>query len=281
MVSDKAAESIVHTQIRPVSGVGSLNLHELWEYRELLFFFLWRDIKGRYRQTAFGPLWMIATPLMDMVLFTIVFGKVARLPSEGVPYPLFNYSALLPWGFFSSCLFTTANSLLSNKDLIAKVYFPRLIAPIVGVLAGLIEFVISFIILLGMMCYYGYYPSWGILYLPVFLLLGALIGFGVGLWWASWIVHYRDLSTVLGYAARVWMYATPVVYASSLVPQKWQTLYHLNPVTNMIEGIRWALLGVGTPPSAMLWVSFMIAILILIPGAYYFRRTERSIVDIA
>ena len=281
MVSDKAAESIVHTQIRPVSGVGSLNLHELWEYRELLFFFLWRDIKGRYRQTAFGPLWMIATPLMNMVLFTIVFGKVARLPSEGVPYPLFNYSALLPWGFFSSCLFTTANSLLSNKDLIAKVYFPRLIAPIVGVLAGLIDFVISFIILLGMMCYYGYYPSWGILYLPVFLLLGALIGFGVGLWWASWIVHYRDLSTVLGYAARVWMYATPVVYASSLVPQKWQTLYHLNPVTNMIEGIRWALLGVGTPPSAMLWVSFMIAILILIPGAYYFRRTERSIVDIA
>ncbi len=266
-----------------MTGLVPLNLHELWKYRELLLFFLWRDIKGRYRQTAFGPLWMIGTPILNMVLFTILFGRVAGFADriKEVPYPLFNYSALLPWAFFSMSLATTANSLLGYKDLISKVYFPRLIAPIVGVLSGLVDFLMSFVVLLGLMAYYGYWPGWTVLYLPLFLLLAAMTGLAVGLWWASWIVHYRDMGTVLTYVLRAWMYASPIVYSSNMVPEKFQLLYHLNPMTNMIEGFRWALLGIGEPPWGMLMLSFLIVTPLLVSGAYYFRRTERNIVDIA
>jgi lipopolysaccharide transport system permease protein len=266
-------------EIRAPRGVVPLNLMELWEYRELVYFFLWRDIKGRYRQMALGPLWIVIHPLLNMVLFTLVFGVVAKLPSDGVPYPLFSYAALLPWGFFSTALFASANSLLANRNIISKVYFPRLTAPLVGVLSGIADFLICFLILLGMMYWYGYMPTYRMLFIPVYLLLCALTALAVGLWTACWVVYFHDVVDILGYLVKVWMYLSPVVYASSLVPVEWHTLYYLNPMANAVDGFRWALLGVGAPPGPMLWLSFLVVIPLLTAGAYYFRRTERTIVD--
>ena len=268
-------------RIQPVSGLVPLNLHELWEYRELIVFFFLRDVKGRYRQMALGPLWVVLAPLVNMVLFTVIFGRIAKLPSDGIPYPLFTYSALLPWAFFAGSLTTAAGSLLNYRQLISKVYFPRLTIPLVGMLSALFDFFISFLILIGMVLAFGYSIGFSILLVPVFLLLAALTGLAVGLWAASWIVHFRDVNTVLNYVVRVWMYASPVVYASSLVPEKLRLLYRINPMTNMIEWFRWAVLGVGEPDLKMLLLSFAIVIPVLIGGAYYYRRTERSIVDIA
>jgi len=267
--------------MEPVRGVVPLNLHELLEYRELIWFLLLRDLKVRYRQMALGPLWIVLSPLLNMVLFSVIFGKMAKMPSDGVPYPLFSYAALLPWAFFASSLTTAANSLLGYKDLIAKIYFPRLIIPLVGVLSALCDLLISLLILFGMMLFYGYWPGVGILMLPVYLLLGAMTALGVGLWWAAWIVHYRDLNTVLGYVVRVWMFAAPVVYGMSMIPVKWQTLYRLNPMANMIEGFRWSLLNVGTPKLGMTLLAFFLSAVLLLTGAYHFRRTERNIIDIA
>jgi lipopolysaccharide transport system permease protein len=267
--------------IQPTKGWGSLALHEVWEYRDLLYFLLWRDVKGRYRQMALGPLWIVLRPLLNMVLFTFIFGTVAKLPSDGVPYPLFTYSALLPWTFFNSAVMGAANSLLSYKDLIAKVYFPRLLVPIVSILSGLIDFGISFVILLGMMIWYGYSFTWNLVTIPLYLLLVAATALAVGLWSASWIVYYRDVKEILSYIIRGWMFVTPVVYAMSIVPERWQTLYRLNPMTNIVEGFRWALLGVGQPPDLLFVISALLVVSLLISGAFYFRRTERTIVDIA
>ena len=267
--------------IQPHKTWVPLNLHELWEYRDLIYFLIWRNVKGRYRQMALGPLWIVIQPLMNMVLYTIIFGTVARLPSDGLPYPLFSYAALLPWTFFSSAVNGAANSLLSYQSLITKVYFPRLVVPVVGVLSGLVDFAISFIILLGMMVFYGYSPTWTILTIPLYLLLAAATALAVGLWAASWIVHYRDVSNILGYVMSGWLYATPVVYAISMVPERWRTLYRLNPMTNVVDGFRWALLGAGQPPDLMFPLSALLVLPVLISGAYYFRRTERTIVDIA
>jgi len=267
--------------IEPTTGWGRLGLREIWEYRDLLYFLLWRDVKGRYKQMALGPLWIVIHPLLNMVIFSLVFGVVAKLPSNGVPYPIFTYTAILPWTFFSSAVMGATHSLLSNSHLIAKVYFPRLIVPIVSVLAGLIDFSISFLILLGMMVYYGYFPDGKILTLPLFLLLAAAIGLGVGLWAATWVMHYRDVAQLVAYLVRGWMYVTPVVYSMSIIPERWQTFYRLNPMTNVIEGIRWAVLDAGAPPDKFLLLSIMLTIPLLIGGAYYFRRTERTIVDVA
>lgn len=269
------------TEISAPRGLVPLNLHELWEYRELAFFMLFRDIKGRYRQMALGPLWMVINPIMNVIVFSIIFGRMAKFPSDGVPYPLFSYSALLPWGFFSGSLFTAAGSLLGYKDLISKVYFPRLIIPLVGVLSSLIDFLISFVLLLGVAVYYGFWPSWQLLFIPGFLFMAAVTGLAVGLWFASWIVHFRDVNAILAYIVRAWMYITPVVYASSFVPERWRGLYRLNPMANIIEGFRWSLLGIEPPSWKMLFLTFAAVIPILIAGAYYYRRTERSIVDIA
>ncbi len=270
-----------NTTIESIRGRVPLNLHELWEYRELVFFLLLRDVKGRYRQMALGPLWMVINPLLNMVLFTLVFSYVAKLPSDGLPYPLFNYAALLPWTFFTGGLFYAANSLIAFRDLISKVYFPRLIIPCVGVLSSLVDFAISFLILIGMSVWYGYAPTLAVLLLPVYLLLAALTGLGVGLWFAAWIAHFRDISSVLGYVVRIWMYGTPVVYASSIVPEQWRDLYRLNPMTQVIEGFRWAMFGQGDAPGWRLAACFAAMTLLTISGAYHFRRTERSIVDIA
>ena len=267
--------------IQPTKGWGRLGLRDIWEYRDLLYFLLWRDVKGRYKQMALGPLWIVLHPLLNMAIFTVIFGMVAKLPTDGAPYPVFAYTALLPWTFFSSAVMGAANSLLSHRHLITKVYFPRLIVPIVSVFSGLIDFAISFCILLGMMVWFGYMPGWQIITLPLFLLLAAMTALAVGLWSATWIVHYHDVAEVLGYLLRGWMYATPVVYAVSMIPERWRGVYRLNPMTNVIEGFRWALLKTGTPPDGFFWLSVLLVAPLLISGAYYFRRAERTIVDIA
>lgn len=267
--------------IEPTTGWGRLGLREVWEYRDLLYFLLWRDVKGRYKQMALGPLWIVIHPLLNMVIFSLVFGVVAKLPSNGVPYPIFTYTAILPWSFFASAVMGATHSLLSQRHLITKVYFPRLIVPIVSVLAGLVDFSISFVILLIMMPCYGYVPGWQIVTLPFFLLLAASIGLAVGLWSATWVVHYHDVGELISYLIRGWMYLTPVVYAMSIIPERWQPLYRLNPMTNVIEGFRWALLGAGSPPDIFLLFSVILTVPLLIGGAYYFRRTERTIVDVA
>ena len=267
--------------IQPTKGWGRLGLRDIWEYRDLLYFLLWRDVKGRYKQMALGPLWIVLHPILNMAIFTVIFGMVAKLPTDGAPYPVFAYTALLPWTFFSSAVMGAANSLLSHRHLITKVYFPRLIVPIVSVLSGLIDFAISFCILLGMMVWFGYMPGWQIITLPMFLLLAAMTALAVGLWSATWIVHYHDVAEVLGYLLRGWMYATPVVYAVSMIPERWRGVYRLNPMTNVIEGFRWALLKTGTPPDGFFWLSVLLVAPLLISGAYYFRRAERTIVDIA
>jgi lipopolysaccharide transport system permease protein len=269
------------TTIAAPRGLVPLNLHELWEYRELAFFMLWRDIKGRYRQMALGPLWILFSPLINVLINSIIFGYFAKFPSDDIPYPLFNYCALLMWAFFSGSLFGCANSLLQYKDLIAKVYFPRLVVPLVGVFSALFDFVVSFIILIGMMFYYGYAPGWGLVAIPSYLALAASTGLAVGLWCASWIVHFRDVGTILNYIARGWMFASPVVYAVSLIPAKWRGWYYLNPMASAIDGFRAAVLGTDGPPLRMVWIAFALVVPLLIGGAYYFRKTERSIVDIA
>lgn len=259
----------------------SLNLRELWSYRDLIFFMLARDLKGRYRQMALGPLWIVIHPLLNMGLFTVIFGMVAKLPSDGVPYPLFNYAALLPWTYFSGAAGTAAGCLLANRHLISKVYFPRLAVVVVGVLGGLVDFAVSFVLLLGMMLAYGYAIPWTVVFVPVLLALAALVALSIGLWAASWIVHFHDAADILGYFIKGLMYASPVVYASSLIPAKWQTLYYLNPMSHVVEGFRWALLGTAPPPWRMGLLALALVLPVAILGAYHFRRTERSIVDIA
>ncbi len=273
------------TRIEAPRGLVPLNLHELWQYRELIYFMLWRDVKGRYRQMAFGPLWMVISPLLNTLLFVVMFGVVAKLPTDGLPAPLFMYSALLVWTFFTGGLFSAANSLVGYRDLISKIYFPRLIVPLVGIGSAFVDFLISFLLLIGMMAYYHCVPSLHIVWLIPYLLLAVCTGLGVGLWFASWIVHFRDISNILGYIVRFWMYACPVVYSSAMVakhmPEQWMFLYYLNPMTVVIEGVRWSMLGVGRGPDIYLLVAFFLVIPLMITGAYYFRRTERSIVDIA
>ena len=265
--------------IQPTSGWSSLALHEVWQYRELLWFLTSRDIKARYRQMALGPLWIIIKPLVDMVIFSLIFGTLAKLPSEGVPYPIFTYTALLPWDYFSGAAGASVGSLVSRMSLISKVYFPRLVVPISAVLSGLVDLAVSFLILLGMMAYYGFAPSPAILTLPLYLLLATATALGVGLWSAALAVRFRDLTTAISYGIRVWMYATPVVYSTSLVPERWQLLYQLNPMYWVIEGFRWALLGKGQPPQPLMLVPVIFVLLLLMSGAFVFRRTERTIVD--
>jgi lipopolysaccharide transport system permease protein len=266
--------------IQPTRGWSSLALHELWEYRELLWFLTWRDIKGRYRQMALGPLWIIIKPLVNMVIFSVIFGTLAKLPSEGVPYPIFTYTALLPWGYFSSAAGASVDSLVSRMGMISKVYFPRLIVPISAVLSGLVDLAISFLILLGMMPYYGFAPSLAALILPLYVLLATATALAVGLWSAALAVRFRDLSFAVGYGLQAWMYATPVAYTASLIPERWQLLYQLNPMYWVIEGFRWSLLGKGQAPQPLMLLPVGFVVLLLISGAFIFRRTERTIVDL-
>jgi lipopolysaccharide transport system permease protein len=266
--------------IKPSKGWVSLKLGELWEYRELLYFLTWRDIKVRYKQTVLGAAWAIIQPFFTMVVFSIFFGKLAGMPSDQIPYPIFSFAALVPWTFFANGLSQSSNSLVGSSNLITKVYFPRLTIPISAVLSGVVDFVLAFVVLLAMMIYYGLVPTINILWLPLFLLLAFVTSLGVGLWLSALNVEYRDVRYVLPFIVQFWMFATPIAYPSTLLTQPWRTLYGLNPMVGVVEGFRWALLGTDTAPGPIILASSFAAIIILISGAFYFRRVEKTFADI-
>ncbi len=272
--------SQVHIRVQASRGWGRLALHEIWEYRELLWFLTTRDIKARYRQMALGPLWILINPLVNMIIFSVIFGGLARLPSEGIPYPIFTYTALLPWEYFSTAAGDSVSSLVTRMSVISKVYFPRMVVPISSVISGLVDLAVSFVVLLGMMLFYGYIPTWKVLTLPLFILLAMMTALGVGLWGATVAVRFRDLRHAITYGIRVWMYATPVAYSASLIPENWLWLYKLNPLYWVIEGFRWALLGSGQAPEPLMLIPIGMVIALLISGAFIFKRTERTIVDL-
>jgi lipopolysaccharide transport system permease protein len=267
--------------IEATKGWSALGLADIWEYRDLLYFMVWRDLKARYRQTALGPVWIVLQPLMSMLLYTLIFGVIAKLPSEGQPYVIFSYVALLPWGFFSTAFSEGVNSLMGGMTLTSKVYFPRLIIPLANIISSLVDLSISFVILGCLFVFYGIVPTWGIVLLPLFLIIAAITGLGVGLWFSGLIVKYRDVGQFTSYLSRVWMYATPVVYSIELVPERWRVLYQLNPMTGVIQGFRWALLGGEAPDWWVMGISAVMACLVLVAGIYIFKRVERSIVDVA
>jgi len=270
------------TIIESPKGIVPLNIREIWKYRELLYFMLLRDLKARYKQSALGPLWIIINPVLQMVVLSVIFGAVAKLPMADIPAPLFIYSAILAWTFFETGMMSTAMSLRNTKDLMTKVYFPRLIIPIVGFLSALIDFIISFIILIGMCYYFGYAPGWNLMIIPVFLSMAMVLGLAIGLAFAPPIAHFWDVGNALQYVIKLLMYASPVVYmANEVVPEKWQPLYWCNPLANIIQGCRWSILGTEPPDWSMLWLTFGAVIPFFLISALYYRRAERSIVDIA
>jgi lipopolysaccharide transport system permease protein len=273
------AEAPPVTVIRPSRGWVSLQLRELWEHRELLYSFTSRDLKVRYKQTALGAAWAVIQPFCTMVVFSLFFGRLAKVPSDGIPYPVFSFAGLLPWGLFSNALGRSSNSLVGSAHLISKVYFPRLVVPISSVLSGLVDFAIAFVVLLGMMLYYGMWPTPAALLLPLFLLLALVTALGVGLWFSALHVQYRDIGYIVPFLIQLWMFATPVVYPSSLLPEPWRTLYGLNPMVGVVEGFRWALLGTS-PPGPMIALSALVSVALLVTGALYFRRLERTFADL-
>lgn len=266
--------------IEPSNSWVSLKLGELWQYRELLYFLIWRDIKVRYKQTALGATWAIIQPLFSMLIFSLFFGRLAKMPSDGIPYPLFSLAALVPWTFFANGLNQSSNSLVASANLLKKVYFPRLVIPIATVLAGVVDFALSFVVLLGLMAFYGIAPTINLLWMPLFLLLALVTSLGVGLWMSALNVKYRDVRYIVPFVIQVWMFSTPIVYPSSLLPASWRTIYGLNPMVGVVEGFRWALLGTNTVPGFMIGVSAAAALLILVGGAFYFRHMEKSFADI-
>lgn len=268
------------TLIRPYSGWLSLDLAELWSYRELLGMLAWRDVSVRYKQSVAGIGWAVIQPFMTMVIFTIIFGKFARLPSDGLPYPVFAYCAILPWNYFSQSLGGTSDSVVGSSYLITKVYFPRLVLPLSKVTSGLVDFAVAFVILIGMLVWYGIAPGPGIILLPVFMLIAMITALGVGLWLTALNVNYRDVRFVVPFLLQFWMYASPVAYSTSLVPERWRWLYGLNPMAGVIEGFRWALLGKAAPDPAMMFVSFIAVCGVLVSGLFYFRKMERTFADI-
>jgi len=268
------------TRIAPARGWIPLDLQQLWVYRELLLFLAWRDVSIRYKQTVLGATWSIIQPLFAMVVFSLFFGRLAKVPSDGVPYPVFSYCALLPWTYFSTALISSSNSLVGSSHLITKVYFPRLVIPIASVLPAMIDFAIAFVVLIGMLLWYGIVPTIAIVWLPAFLLLALITALAVGMWMSALNVEYRDIRYTLNFLVQFWMFASPVVYSTSMVPERWRALYGLNPMTGVIEGFRWALLGTGTRPGLYTAVSAAVTVLLLISGAFYFKRMERSFADV-
>jgi lipopolysaccharide transport system permease protein len=268
-----------HTRIEPSRGWISLGLRDLWQYRELLLFLAWRDIKVRYKQTTLGAAWAVIQPLLTMLVFTLFFGRLAKVPSDGIPYPLFSYTALLPWQLFAYALTESSNSVVANERLITKVYFPRLVVPLASILSGLVDFIIAFILVVGMMVWYGVRPTWAVLTVPFFVLFTMATALGVGLWLSALNVQYRDVRYTLTFIVQFWLIASPVAYSSTLVPARWRPFYGLNPMAGVIEGFRWALLGKTQAPGAMLWVSVVVVGVILVGGLYYYRRMERTFAD--
>lgn len=268
------------TIIQPSHGWVSLKLYELWEYRELLYFLTWRDIKVRYKQTLLGAAWAIIQPFFTMVVFSLFFGRLARIPSDGIPYPIFSYAALVPWTFFANALNQSSNSLVGGANLIKKVYFPRLTIPIAAVLSGVVDFILAFIVLLGMMLFYGIVPTKHVIWLPFFLLLALTTALGVGLWLSAMNVQFRDVRYTVPFLTQFWLFATPIAYPSSLLAEPWRTLYGINPMVGVVEGFRWALLGTDTAPGPIIVVSSFVACTLLVSGAFYFRRMEKTFADV-
>lgn len=269
-----------HIHIEPPSGLSSLQFKELWLYRELLYFLTWRDIKVRYKQTILGAAWAILQPLFSMVIFSIFFGKLASIPSDGIPYPIFNFAALVPWTFFANGLTNATASLVASSNLITKVYFPRLVIPISAIFSGLLDFFLAFIVLLGMMAFYGLAPTQAMVWLPLFLLLALATALGAGLWLTALNVQYRDVRYAVPFLIQAWMFASPIVYPSSLLSGSWRTIYAINPMVGVIEGFRWALLGSQATPWPLALVSALVASLILISGLLYFQRVEKGFADV-
>jgi lipopolysaccharide transport system permease protein len=270
--------------IEPTSGLASLRLRAVWEYRELLYFLVWRDLKVRYRQTALGALWVVLQPLLSMVVFSFLFGGLLKVPSGNVPYPIFSYAALLPWNYFAGSLTRASTSLVGDSNLITKVYFPRLVIPLAGVVSGLVDFLIALIVLAGLMVHYRVAPTLAVLSVPVFLVLAVLTALGFGLWLSALCVRYRDVYYLVPFLVQIWMYLTPVIYSSSLVSQRFPILLVINPMTVVVEGFRWALLAqvpVGAQsPSLMLALPVLLGLAVLAGGMLFFRGTERSFADI-
>lgn len=278
---------VAHVRIRPTTGWRALNLAEIWKFRELLFFLAWRDIKLRYKQTALGVAWVVIQPLFTMLVFSVFFGELGgmkkHLDQDGaarIPYPLFVLAALLPWQLFSYALTQSSNSLVSEQRLISKVYFPRLIVPLASVLAGLVDFLVTFVLVLAMMAWYGIWPGWAVLTVPLFVVLAIVTALAVGLWLSALNVKYRDFKYTIPFLTQFWLFATPIAYPSSIVPERWRALYGLNPMAGVVEGFRWALLGNTDAPGPMLAVSVAAVAVAFVGGLFYFRRLERTFADL-
>jgi lipopolysaccharide transport system permease protein len=252
----------------------------MWAYRELLYFLIWRDIKVRYKQTALGIAWAELQPLLTMVVFTIFFGRLAKVPSDGIPYPVFNFCALLPWTMFSRGLSESSTSLVANTNLVSKVYFPRLIIPIAPIMASLVDFSIAFVIFMGLMVLYGIVPTLAVLTLPLFILFAMVSALAISLWLSALNVEYRDVRHTIPFLTQFWMFASPIAYSSSLIPEQWRFLYGLNPMAGVIEGFRWALLGKVQPNMGLLFISFGIVLIFLFSGLVYFTRMEKTFADV-
>ena len=265
--------------LKPTKGWISLNLKDLWRYRELVYFLVWRDILVRYKQTLLGAAWAIFQPLMQMVIFNFLFGNMANIATGEIPRPIFTFSALLPWNLFSKAIIDASNSLVANRNMITKVYFPRLVVPLSSVLSGVFDFLIAFVILVGMMVYYQVAVPVTVWLVPALILLALTLALGVGLWFSAWNLHYRDVRYLIPFLSQFWMLASPIAYPLSEIPAQWQTLYMLNPMVGVVEGFRWALLGGGDLPQTALLISVGISLAVLIAGLYYFRRMERTFAD--
>lgn len=267
-------------RIQPSTGWSDLGLGELWTYRDLLRFHVYKNIKAKYRQMALGPIWIVLQPIITMVVFTIVFGKLAKLNSDGIPYPLLTYAGLLPWMLFQNSCGQASNSLVSQMNVISKVYFPRMIVPLAETLSSLVDFVLAFLILLVLMASYGIYPGWRIITIPAFVLFVLMSALSLGFWTASLTVRFRDVKLLVTYGLRVFMYLCPVAYSASAIPERWMWLYKLNPVYWFTEGFRWALLGGSHPPTLAILIPFAFVTVLFVTGAFMFRRTERTVVDL-
>ena len=279
-VSPDNSVSILPVQIiAPAGGILPIRLGELWAYRELMYFLVWREIKIRYKQTALGVAWAVLQPLLAMTVFSLFFGRLAGLRSDGVPYPLFTFCALLPWQLFAFALTESSHSVVSNQRLITKVYFPRLILPLAGVCVGLADFAFTFVLLVVMLAFYGVTPGWAILTLPVWTLLALTTALAVGIWFSAINVRYRDVRYTLPFLTQIWLIATPVAYSSVIVPERWRPLVALNPMVGVVDGFRWALLDTPFPGPAVL-VSSCAVVLLLVSGLFYFRSVERTFADI-
>ena len=284
--TESADRDIPRVLIQPCHGWVSLKLPELWEYRELLYFLIWRDVKVRYKQTVLGAAWAIVQPTLTMLVFTAFFGHLAGVSSEGVPYPVFSYAALLPWTFFAQGVTQSSNSLVGSSHLITKVYFPRLVIPLASVLSGAVDFALAFLVLLGLMAYYGIVPTAAVLTLPALSVLAFATALGVGIWLSALNVEYRDVRYVVPFFVQTWLFVTPVIYPARTVVGKLEHmglpgwLYGLNPMVGVVEGFRWALLGIGTPPGPLIWASCAMAVTLVATGAAYFRRVEQTFADV-